>query len=221
MRWLRLCSLVLALAACAVPMRAIAVGPADGPGCLGVTAEACVGWLRATMILDERFVAEAMARRHQTDVNGRPLSGGLVTVYGRLPQRMEQFVILLHLRPDDTVRSVESSLLRNLIEVRTEEVYDQSGLYEVVWRLLGNRCPVIAKLDLYRFFENSVKPRITHRQEDLSTGINGLHRLVSHSAAVPYCSGITLSYTNFFQWRGGKNPAAAARPKQFTSIELQ
>jgi len=221
MRWLRLCCFLLGLVAGAPATSAIAAVPADGPGCVGVSAEECVRWLRATMVLDERFVADAMARRHQTDVNGRPLGGGLVTVYGRLPQRMEQFVILLHLRPDDTVRSVESNLLLNLIEVRTEEVYDQSALYDIVWRLLGRRCPGIGKIQLYRFFENSVKPRITHRQEDLSSGLSGLHRIVSHAAGVPYCGGVTLSYTNLLQWRGGKNPAAVAKQKQFSSIELQ
>jgi hypothetical protein len=221
MRRLRLCCLVLGLAAGTPTASAIAADPADGPGCIGVAAEECVRWLRATMVLDERFVADAMARRHQTDVNGRPLGGGLVTVYGRLPRRMEQFVILLHLRPDDIVRSVESNLLLNLIEVRTEEVYDQSALYDIVWRLIGRRCPGIDKIQLYRFFENSVKPRITHQQEDLSSGLSGLHRIVSHAAGVPYCGGVTLGYTNLLQWRGGKNPAAVAKQKQFSSIELQ
>ena len=215
--WLRLGCLILGLTA----MPAIAATPADGPGCLGVKVEECVRWLRATMAVDERFLAEALAHRHRTDVNGRPLSGGLVTVYGRLPERMEQFVILLHLRPDDTVKSAESNLLINLINVRTAEVYDQSGLYEMVWRLLGRRCGAIGKLDLYRFFENTVKPRITRQQEDLSSGINGLHRVLSHAGGVPYCGGVTFAYTNLFEWRGGKNSAAAAKPKQFTSIELQ
>ena len=161
MRWLRLCGLLVGLAACARPAPGIAANPADGPGCLGVMAEECVRWLRATMTLDENFLAGAMARRHHTDVNGRPIGGGLVTVYAKLPGELDAFVILLHLRPDDTVRSVESNLLHNLIDAHTEQGYDQSGLYEIVSRLLGRRCPGISKLELYRFFENSVKPRIT------------------------------------------------------------
>jgi hypothetical protein len=221
MRWPRFRCLAIAIAACALSEPAIAVNPADGPGCIGVAAEECVRWLRATMLLNENSVAESMARRHQTDVNGRPLGGGLVTVYARLPERMDQFVILLHLRPDDTVQRAESNLLHNLIEAHTEAVYDSSELYEIVWRLLGRRCPGISKRDLYRFFENSVKPRITHQQEDLSGGLNGLHRVVSHADGVPYCGGVTFGYTNLLQWRGGKNPEAAAKKTQFPSIELQ
>jgi hypothetical protein len=221
MRWLLLRGLALGIAACAYSAPAIAAQPADGPGCLGVTAEECVRWLRATMLLNENAVADSMARRHQVDVNGKPLGGGLVTVYGRLPERMDQFVLLLHLRPDDTVQSVASNLLHNLTEAHTEPVYDSSALYEIVWRVLGRRCPGITKSDLYRFFENSVKPRITHQQQDLSSGLDALHRIVSHAEGVPYCGGVTLAYTNLLQWRGGKNPAAAAKRTQVSSIELQ
>jgi hypothetical protein len=221
MRWPLFRHLAIAIAACALSEPAVAVQPADGPGCIGVAAEECVRWLRATMLLNENSVAESMARRHQTDVNGRPLGGGFVTVYARLPERMEQFVILLHLRPDDTVERAESNLLHNLIEAHTEAVYDSSELYEIVWRLLGRHCPGISKLDLYRFFKNSVKPRITHQQEDFSSGLNGLHRVVSHADGVPYCGGVTLAYTNLLQWHGGNNPEAAAKKTQFSSIELR
>ncbi|HEV2334988.1 MAG TPA: hypothetical protein VGS13_05790 [Stellaceae bacterium] len=217
MRWLHLCGLALGIVAWTRPATANAAEPGDGPGCLGVIVEECVRNLRATMTLDEGFLATAMARRHQTDVNGKPLGPGLVTVYARLPGRMNQFVILLHLGPDDRVHRVESDLLLNLIEAHTEEDYDQSALYDIVSRLVGRRCAGIRKIDLYQFFENSVKPRITQQQEDLG----GLHRLVWHAAGAPYCGGVTLGYTNLLQWRGGKNPAAAGKRTQFSSIELQ
>ena len=219
MRWLRLCGLLLGLAACLRPTPGMAANPADGPGCLGVMAEECVRWLRATMTLDENFLTGAMAHRHDTDVNGRPIGGGLVTIYAKLPGRLEAFVILLHLRPDDTVQGVESNLLTNLIDVRTERLYDQSALYEIASRLLGRRCPGINKLDLYRFFENSVKPRIKQEQQDFAGSLNGLHRLISHAAGVPYC-GVTFGYTSLLEWRGGKDPSGAAKLKSFSSIEL-
>ncbi len=218
--WLRFCGLLLGLAAGASPASVIAANPADGPGCLGVTAEVCVGWLRATMTVDENFLANAMAHRHDTDVNGRPIGGGLVTVYARLPGRLEAFVILLRLRPDDTVQRIESNLLRSLNDARTEQAYDQSALYEIVSRLLGRRCPGISKIELYRFFENSVKPRIRQERQDFSGGFSGLHRLSSHAAGVPYC-GVTFGYTELLEWRGAKESQAAAKLKSFSSIELQ
>jgi len=221
MRWPLFRRLAIALAVGTLSAPAVGAQPGDGPGCIGVAAEECVRWLRATMMLNENSVADSMARRHQTDVNGRPLGGGLVTVYARLPERMEQFVILLHLRPDDTVQRAESNLLYNLIEAHTEPAYDRSELYEIVWRLLGRRCPGVTRIDLYRFFENSVKPRITHQPEDPSGGLSGRHRIASHADGVPYCGGVTLGYTNLLEWRGGTNPAAAVKRTQFSSIELQ
>lgn len=217
---LRLCGLLLASIAGALSLPAMALNAVDGPGCLGVRVEQCVGWLRATMQLDESFLASAMAGRHQVDVNGRPLGGGLVTVNAKLPDRIDQFVILLHLRPDDTVARVESNLLINLIDARTEPVYDQSGLYDIVWRLLGRRCAGINKLDLYRFFEKAVKPRIRQEQKDLTSGLWGLHRMVSHAAGVPYC-GTSFTYTNLTEWRGSADMKAGRNFKQFSAIELQ
>ncbi len=186
MRWLLLCGLALGIAAGAPSAPASAAQPADGPGCLGVTVEECVRWLRATMTVDQNLLAASMAHRHDTDVNGRPIGNGLVTVYAKFPGELDAFVFLLHLRPNDTVQSVESNLLQNLLTARTEQFYDQSKLYDIVSRLVGRRCPGIGKIELYRFFENSVKSRITRQQQDLSTGLNGLHRIVSHTAGVPY-----------------------------------
>lgn len=220
MRWLRLCGLFLTLAACVRPAPGIAAGPADGPGCVGIMAEDCVRWLRATMALDESLLAASMARRHQTDVNGKPLGGGLVTVTGRLPGRVEGFVILLHLRPDDIVRGVESSLLSDLIDAHTELRYDHTGLYEIVWRLLGRRCPGIAKLELYRFVENSLLPRIKEDRQDFAGGLFGLHVVLSHAAGIPYC-GVTFGYTHRVEWRGSADPRAGRGKKAFSSIELQ
>src|SRR5205823_12520698 len=136
-----------------------------------------VGWLKATMQLDEGFIAAAMARRRQVDVNGKPLgSNGVVSLSGKLPGRLEPMLIVLRLRPDDTVLSAEASLVQNLVAARTEADYDRSAFYDMAARLYGRRCPGLVKLDLYRFFENAVKPRIVTERRDLSSGINGLHR---------------------------------------------
>jgi hypothetical protein len=220
MRRSRFCVLLFALAVCTGSTPARALGAADGPGCLGVTIDQCVGWLRVTMRLDEGFLAASLAQRHQVDVNGRSLGSGLVTVNAKLPDRIDQFVILLHLRADDTVARVESNLLINLIDARTEPVYDQSGFYDMVWRLLGRRCAGLARLDLYRFFENAIKPRIRQEQKDLASGLWGLHRLVSHAAGVPYC-GTSFTYTNLTEWRGSADLKGGRNFKQFSAIELQ
>lgn len=194
---------------------------AAGPGCLAVKAEACVDWLKSTMQLDEGFLAVAMARRHRVDVNGRPIGGaGILSLSGRLPGRIETILVVLRLAPDDTVTGAEASLLRNLAATQTEAEYDQSGLYELAARLLGRRCPSLVKLELYRFFENSVKPRIVKERQDLSSGLEGLHRLILHSPPLPYC-GASFTYSQQIEWRGAADPLAAANVKGHASIALQ
>jgi len=220
MRWGRILGAACTVMACLRAAPAMAVGPGDGPGCLGVTVAECVSWLRATMILDENFLAQAMARRHEIDVNGQPLGSGLVVVNGRLPQRPEQFVLLLRLGPGDAVRRIESNLTIRLTDARTEAVYDQSGFYDIVWRVLGRRCPGIAKLDLYRFFENLVKPRIRQEQQDLSKGLWGVHRLISHAAGVPYC-GVSFGYTGMTEWRGSSDIRSGRNFADFAFIALE
>ena len=130
---------LLAAASCLAPALADAAAPTDGAGCVGVTVQQCLASLRMTMRLDESFLATATAGRQMTDVNGKRI-GGLVTVYAKLPDRMESFVILLHVGADDRVQRVESNLLHNIIEARTEAAYDRSAFYEIASRLLGQRC---------------------------------------------------------------------------------
>jgi hypothetical protein len=212
MRWGRVFGAACAGMACLWMAPAMAVGP----GCLGVTVAECVAGLRMTMTLDEN----SLARRHEVDVNGQPLGSGLVVVNGRLAEQPEQLVLLLRLGPGDTVRRVEANLRARLTDARTEAVYDQSGLYEIVWRVLGRRCPGIAKLDLYRFFENSVKPRIRQEQQDLSKGLWGAHRLISHAAGVPYC-GVSFGYTGMTEWRGSSDIRSGRNFTNFAFIELE
>ncbi len=160
--------------------------PAQGPGCLGTPLTACIAWLRASMQLDEGRIASALSRSHWTDVNGKPFGAGLVDLSGRLPGRTQTQIMLLRLAPDNTVASVEASLLGDLIPARAAEAYDQSGVYDIVARILGRRCPGLERLALYRFIENAVKPRIKMERRDLSAGLLGRHRLTARATEVPY-----------------------------------
>ena len=212
--WRAIC---LAAAVWAQPAHALA--PVDGPGCVGVTLEECVAWLRATMRVDDSSLARTMADRNMVDVNGRRIAG-MVTIYAHLPERTDTFVILLHVRPDGRIERVESNLLHNIIEARTEAVYDASAFYDIAWRLLGRRCGSTSKIELYRFFENVVKPRIHQERQDLAKGLFGLHRVTSHAAGVPIC-GTSFGYTNLAEWRGSSDREAGRSLTNFSSIEFR
>jgi hypothetical protein len=224
MRWLAIRGVVAVFTLWLVPppaQSAAAANPHDGPGCLGIPAEACVRWLQATMRLDEGLIPAALARRHRVDVNGRPLgAGGLVSLSGRLPGRTETLVMLVRLNPDDTVASVESSLMRDLIPAATEAAYDQSGVYDMVARILGRRCPSLTKLALYQFIENSVKPRIKTDRRDLSAGLLGRHRLTARAADLAYC-GARFTYTTYVEWTGANSMEAGRNVSGYWSIEVK
>jgi hypothetical protein len=222
MRWLTMCFVVaLAVAASA---RTFAQQPgtdaAQGPGCLGQKVEACVQSLRASMQLDEGRLASALSRRHMTDVNGLPFGAGLVNISGRIPGRTQTQVMLLRLAADDTVASVEASLLGDLIPARAAEAYDQSGVYDIVARILGRRCPGLERLALYRFIENAMKPRIKMERRDLSAGLLGRHRLTARAADVPWC-GAHFTYTTFVEWTGANNMESGRNPAGYWSIEVK
>jgi len=221
MRGVRVFGLVMALAASAMPGPVMAQPAAAGAGCLGMPVESCLRSLRATTRLDEGLLAAAMARRHRVDVNGRPLAGGgIVTLNVRLPGHGETLVWLLRLNPDDTVAGIESNLLGDLIPARTEYAYDQTGLYDIVSRILGHRCPGLTRLALYQFIENAVKPRLATQRQDLSSGLLGHHRVTARAADVPYC-GARFTYTSHVEWTGANTMEAGRNPGGFWSIEVK
>jgi hypothetical protein len=210
----------MAVASASASAQQTVADPAQGPGCLGTPLTACIAWLRASMQLDEGRIASALSRSHWTDVNGKPFGAGLVDLSGRLPGRTQTQIMLLRLAPDNTVASVEASLLGDLIPARAAEAYDQSGVYDIVARILGRRCPGLERLALYRFIENAVKPRIKMERRDLSAGLLGRHRLTARAAEVPYC-GARFTYTTFVEWTGANNMEAGRNPAGYWSIEVK
>ena len=122
--------------------------------------------------------------------------------------------------PDDTVASVEASLLGDLIPASAAEAYDQSGVYDIVARVLGRHCPGLERLALYRFIENAVKPRLKTERRDLSAGLLGRHRLTAIASDVPWC-GAHFTYTTYVEWTGAHSMEAGRNVAGFWSIEVK
>lgn len=187
-------------------------------GCLRVPITTCVAALRASMIMDGNYLVGTLATRQHVDVNGRRL-GGTINVSGLLPNQMEPVTMLLSVGPDDRVTQIEASLLGNPLTALTEQGFRDTGLYDVVVRSLGNRCSELSPPNLYRFFENTVKPRVTVTQQD-SGGIFSSHEQIFRAERIPYCG---VSFT-FFQRRtfsGPQDPNFASNIRDFWSIRLE
>jgi hypothetical protein len=135
-----------------------------------------------------------------------------------LPGRLDAIVILLQVGPDDRVIGAETNLLSNPLGARTEAGYAATGLYDMTVRLLGNRCPELTPLNLYRFFENTVKPNVVRTQQD-SGGIFSVHRLLTHADRIPYC-GVHFTFTQMRRFSGAEELGFARNVHEIASIRL-
>jgi hypothetical protein len=188
-------------------------------GCVGAPVDSCIAQLRASMKLEEGLLAGSLAERHHVDVNGRPL-GGIVTIIARLPGSTTPVNVILNLSSGDRVGAAAGTLLRDPRAARTEADYAATGLYDIALRLGGERCPDRTPLALYRFFENTVKPRIRVSREDVRGAYSGGHREIAAAERVPYC-GIHLTYIGLRQWSGPDDPAFASRASETDTIRFE
>jgi len=184
-------------------------------GCVGAPVAACVASLRASMTLEEGQLADALAQRRRTDVNGR----GVAALFGRLPGRPDLVKIVLALTPDDRVKAAAATLPHDPRRARTEEEYAETGVYELAQRLAGARCPDPSPLAFYRFFENAVKPRIAVSRQDLRGAFAGGHRELALAERVPYC-GVFVNYTGSRSWSGADDWYFAAKVQETRTIEF-
>ncbi|MBV9861884.1 MAG: hypothetical protein JO267_07025 [Alphaproteobacteria bacterium] len=220
-------AVLMLLAACAArppagPATATAsMAAVGGQGCLGREIEACAASLGQSLTIDRNLLAAALARRDRVDANGKPLGPPLVALAGNLPGRQERLVIVLHAAPDGTVAGAESSLFGDPSLARTEQDYDRTGLYEALLRLRPSGCPDLDRIATYRFFENSVKPKIVSdkKLEANATAAAGHNTMTSHAAGVPYC-GATFSFIRLVKWEGSPDLARAHSFTTFATIRL-
>jgi hypothetical protein len=81
----------------------------------------------------------------------------------------------------------------NLSIAHTEEEYDKAGLYEVIEGILGTECPSLDKLQVYRFLENTVKPKISSPEKTTSYDLGIRTNFSESTPEIPFC-GKQFSY---------------------------
>ena len=136
-----------------------------------------------------------------------------------MPRKTERFHITLTLAspaPNDTVVKAEIFLVGDVDLAHTESEYDATMLYAAVSPLLGNGCPGLQKLALYRFFENTLKPREVKKTEILQNGIFHRTRETVDTDKIVFC-GALFRIAAVSTWNGtpefpsGRPPPAQAR----------
>jgi hypothetical protein len=149
-------------------------------------------------------VTAQIARRNELDVNGRT-AHRKIFVDAKVPKRGELIGITLVLAspaPNDEVIRIELALPVNPDIAHTESDYDTTQLYDAVSVLLGNRCPNLDKMALYRFYENGIKPKeVTKTQITGTRGTSDYTTQTTDTGAVPFC-GATFSLHRETSWYG-------------------
>lgn len=187
-------------------------------GCLHNDLRPCMIALGSTLWFDMNLVAPQIARRNELDVNGRT-AHRQIAIEAAVPGHHEMISIVLTLAspaPNDEVVKAEVRLPEDPDLARTASEYDRTFLYDVVSVLFGKTCPGLDRMALYRFYENSLKPREVAKTEVLKNGIFSRTILTVDTGKVPFC-GVLFSVHRHTEWDGtpefpdkGRNRSGAA-----------
>ena len=173
-------------------------------GCVHTQLRACTISLGTAFWFDMNVVTAQIARRNELDVNGRT-AHRKIFVDAKVPGRGELIGITLVLAspaPNDEVVRVDLALPGNPDVAHTAAEYDATQLYDAVSVLLGNRCPNLDKMALYRFYENSIKPKeVTKTQVTGTRGTSDYTTQTTDTGPVPFC-GATFSLHRETAWYG-------------------
>ena len=172
-------------------------------GCLHSDLRQCMITLASALWFDMNQVAPAIAHRNDLDVNGR-VAHRTIGLQASVPGHLQYFHIVLTLAapaPNDLVVKTRLYLPADPGLSHTQAEYDSTQIYDLVALLLGNHCPALDRLTLYRFFENEVKPKI-----DVATRIKRYDNFSrtsqeAHVGPLPFC-GVSFSYHRGAEWNG-------------------
>ncbi|HWB50172.1 MAG TPA: hypothetical protein VG651_13760 [Stellaceae bacterium] len=190
-------------------------------GCYKTDLRVCMISLGTVFWFDMGTVAAQIAKRNELDVNGRT-ARRKITIDARPPGKTEIIGITLTLAspaPNDRVEKVELDLPGDPELAHTASEYDSTYLYDAVSTVLGSRCPALDRLALYRFYENSIKPRETVKTNVRKYGIFHYTQRVIDTAPVPFC-GAAFSLHSRSEFTG--TPDMPNRnPKTLSFIDIE
>jgi hypothetical protein len=181
-----------------------AVSPEDAhAGCVHTDLRRCMISLGSAFWFEMNLVTPQIAHRNELDVNGNTAHRG-ISIDAKLPHHRETIGIKLTLAspaPNDEVVKVTLALPRDPDLAHTATEYDQTQLYDVVSVVLGNRCPSLDKMALYRFYENSLKPLEKPKIATRTDGPYHWVRSTVDTAPAPFC-GAMFSVHRVADWQG-------------------
>jgi hypothetical protein len=135
-------------------------------GCIGEDKYTCVATLAQKLAIADNYALKDvnLFADVRYDVNGRPATGGKIMLDGYLPNaKGSDFIhnrtaFFLTLGRDGTVATIQAALPKDPINARTQDEYDATAAYETVSALTAKTCPTLARADVAKWIENTIKP---------------------------------------------------------------
>jgi hypothetical protein len=173
---------------------------AASAGCIKKSIDTCLKNLQTgfrSLPLDN--VSDQMKNNDAVDVNGKRIrSKNLLLIAGYLQGWTSIQSIDLTYTPNRIVDYIGISLPGDPDMANTTEEYEKTGLYEAMRLLLGSDCQSLNRDDAFKFFQNSVKPRIV--REGRTVSINDTNAEITYfqkAIDIPLC-GLKFSYMKLF-----------------------
>ena len=219
------------LAASSSPPVPPGISPEDArAGCVHTDLRRCMISLGTAFWFDMTRAAAEIAGRNEVDVNGNTAHRRII-IDAKIPLQSGAFGVTLTLAspaPNDEVVKVALTLPSDPDLAHTGSEYDRTLLYDVVSVVLGNRCPSLDRMALYRFYENSIKPLEKPKIETRSEGPYRWVRSRVDTAPLPFC-GAVFSVHRDAEWLGpylgipGPNEAIVRRStrKGLLTIDIE
>lgn len=193
-------------------------------GCMHTDLRPCMITLGSALMFDMNVVAPQIARRNELEVNGKTAYRTIVisaSALGRPVDRADIILTLASPAPNDTVIKSEVWLPHDPEVAHTPSEYDRTLMFDAVAPLLGNRCPSLDRTTLYRFFENTIKPReVVKVDQQQKSGFFQHVVETADAVGLPFC-GVQFSFHRHAEWdTSAQNPEKRAL-KLATFIDLE
>lgn len=170
--------------------------PTTTSPCLGQPIAACLDQIAINYQFNRDEIATSLARMDRRDVNGKLVTDQRhLTVFAWKGSLDQSTLFSIDLTQTNIVSHMSLGLIRSPEFRSTEEDYDSSGLLEAMSLAFPQSCWNGSKTELYRWFENTVKPKIVREPEKTEFDQYGARTsLFRHSSWITYC-GAQVKYS--------------------------
>jgi hypothetical protein len=194
----RIPAMAVAFGVCVLPSVVNAAPETSSLGCLHQDVRTCIEAARRFMTLRGDPEKQLRERSQNVDVNGRRIGGNRILLDGTRSPDNQLVTLDLTLTPSDTVSDIIATTSSNVATARTVAEYDKTGIYEEIAFLFGDVCAG-DRMQLYKFFENNIKPRLSKLKRNVAIGDTNASTTYSQSAkGISFCG----SKLSFFKQQG-------------------